>query len=296
MIKSFFENNNIKYYEDISLKKYNTYRIDTKCKYLVFPQNEEELIDILKEIKKEKTKYLVLGNGSNIIFSMDYYNGVIIKLDNLCELKVDGTIVSVGAGYSLIKFANEMIELGLGDLTFAAGIPGQVGASTAMNAGAYNHDMSMIVKKVRVIDDNLDIVELSNKELSFSYRDSFLKKHPEYIVLSTTFELEKHDIAEMKNKVIERRNKRYASQPLNLPSAGSVFRNPENMHAGELIEKSNLKGYNVNGAEVSSKHANFIVNNGNATGKDIIKLINIIKEKVKEKYNIELLLEQIIIE
>ena len=296
MIKSFFENNNIKYYEDISLKKYNTYRIDTKCKYLVFPQNEEELIDILKEIKKEKIKYLVLGNGSNIIFSMDYYNGVIIKLDNLCELKVDGTIVSVGAGYSLIKFANEMIELGLGDLTFAAGIPGQVGASTAMNAGAYNHDMSMIVKKVRVIDDNLDIVELSNKELSFSYRDSFLKKHPEYIVLSTTFELEKHDIAEMKNKVIERRNKRYASQPLNLPSAGSVFRNPENMHAGELIEKSNLKGYNVNGAEVSSKHANFIVNNGNATGKDIIKLINIIKEKVKEKYNIELLLEQIIIE
>ena len=296
MIKNFFENNNIKYYEDISLKKYNTYRIDTKCKYLVFPQNEEELINILKEIKKEKIKYLVLGNGSNIIFSMDYYNGVIIKLDNLCELKVAGTIVSVGAGYSLIKFANEMIELGLGDLTFAAGIPGQVGASTAMNAGAYNHDMSMIVKKVRVIDDNLDIVELSNKELSFSYRDSFLKKHPEYIVLSTTFELEKHDISEMKNKVIERRNKRYASQPLNLPSAGSVFRNPENMHAGELIEKSNLKGYNVNGAEVSSKHANFIVNNGNATGKDIIKLINIIKEKVKEKYNIELLLEQIIIE
>lgn len=296
MIKNFFENNNIKYYEDISLKKYNTYRIDTKCKYLVFPQNEEELINILKEIKKEKIKYLVLGNGSNIIFSMDYYNGVIIKLDNLCELKVDGTIVSVGAGYSLIKFTNEMIELGLGDLTFAAGIPGQVGASTAMNAGAYNHDMSMIVKKVRVIDDNLDIVELSNKELSFSYRDSFLKKHPEYIVLSTTFELEKHDITEMKNKVIERRNKRYASQPLNLPSAGSVFRNPENMHAGELIEKSNLKGYNINGAEVSNKHANFIVNNGNATGKDIIKLINIIKEKVKENYNVELKLEQIIIE
>lgn len=296
MIKNFFENNNIKYYEDISLKKYNTYRIDTKCKYLVFPQNEEELINILKEIKKEKIKYLVLGNGSNIIFSMDYYNGVIIKLDNLCELKVDGTIVSVGAGYSLIKFANEMIELGLGDLTFAAGIPGQVGASTAMNAGAYNHDMSMIVKKVRVIDENLDIVELSNKELSFSYRDSFLKKHPEYIVLSTTFELEKHDITEMKNKVIERRNKRNASQPLNLPSAGSVFRNPENMHAGELIEKSNLKGYNINGAEVSNKHANFIVNNGNATGKDIIKLINIIKEKVKENYNVELKLEQIIIE
>ena len=92
MIKNFFKNNNIKYYEDISLKKYNTYRIDTKCKYLVFPQNEEELINILKEIKKEKIKYLVLGNGSNIIFSMDYYNGVIIKLDNLCQLKVDGTI------------------------------------------------------------------------------------------------------------------------------------------------------------------------------------------------------------
>lgn len=296
MIKSFFESNNIIYKENVSLKNFNTYKVDTTCSYLVYPNNVEELILILKELKQRKIKYLVLGNGSNIILSMKHYDGVIIKLDNLCKVEYQDNIVTAEAGYPLIKLAIETIDKCLSGLTFATGIPGLVGASTAMNAGAYNSDMASVVKSVTVLNDKLEVITLTNKELEYSYRDSFLKRHKDYIVLSTTFELEQGDKETMKTQIEERRKKRLASQPLNMPNAGSVFRNPENMYAGELIEKLNLKGYSIGGAKVSEKHANFIVNTGNATGQDIIKLINEVENKVKKEYNVELKLEQIIVE
>lgn len=296
MIKNFFESNNIIYKENVSLKNYNTYKIDTTCSYLVYPNNIEELILILKELKQKKLKYLILGNGSNIILSMDYYDGVIIKLDNFCKVEYQNNIVNAEAGYPLIKLALETTEKGLSGLSFAAGIPGLVGASTAMNAGAYNSDMSSVVKSVKVLNDKLEVITLNNKDLEYAYRDSFLKRHKNYIVLSTTFELEPGDKETMKIQIEERRKKRLASQPLNMPSAGSVFRNPENMYAGELIEKLDLKGYSIGGAKISEKHANFIVNTGNATGQDIIRLINLVENRVKETYNVELKLEQIIVE
>lgn len=296
MIKNFFESNNIIYKEKVSLKNYNTYKIDTTCSYLVYPNNIEELILILKELKQKKLKYLILGNGSNIILSMDYYDGVIIKLDNFCKVEYQNNIVNAEAGYPLIKLALETTEKGLSGLSFAAGIPGLVGASTAMNAGAYNSDMSSVVKSVKVLNDKLEVITLTNKDLEYAYRDSFLKRHKNYIVLSTTFELEPGDKETMKIQIEERRKKRLASQPLNMPSAGSVFRNPENMYAGELIEKLDLKGYSIGGAKISEKHANFIVNTGNATGQDIIRLINLVENRVKETYNVELKLEQIIVE
>ncbi len=296
MIKDFFKKNNIEYLENTSLKKYNTYRVDINCSYLVFPKTEEELISILKVIKDNNIKHIIIGNGSNIIFNTDYYDGIVIKLDYLSKVEYHNNEVTVEAGYSLMKLAIDTISRGLSGLEFAAGIPGEVGASTAMNAGAYNSDMSKVIKKVKVLNDKLEIEILNNNDLDFSYRDSFLKRNPDYIVLSTTFELTKGDPLEMMNLINERRKKRQASQPLDFPSAGSVFRNPENMYAGELIEKSNLKGYSINGAEVSTKHANFIVNNGNASGKDIVELINKIKKEVKKNYNVELKLEQIIVE
>ena len=296
MIKNFFDKKGITYTENASLKKYNTYKIDTTCSYLVFPKNIDELITIIKYLKEKDITYLVLGNGSNIILSKDYYDYVVIKLDNLNNIEYHDNIVIVEAGYSLSKLTIETINKGLDGLTFAAGIPGCVGASTAMNAGAYNSDMAAVVKEVKVLDENLNIITLSNKDLKYKYRDSFLKRHPEYIVLSTTLELSKNDPETMKNIVAERRKKRLASQPLDLPNAGSVFRNPENMYAGELIEKSNLKGFTIGDARVSEKHANFIVNIGNAKGKDIVKLIKKIKKEVKNKYNVNLKLEQIIID
>ncbi|MGN1358454.1 MAG: UDP-N-acetylmuramate dehydrogenase [Bacilli bacterium] len=295
MIKNFFNKNNIEYYEEISLKKYNTYRVNTICKYLVFPKNEEELIQTLKELSQNNIKHFILGNGSNIIFSMDYYDGVIIKLDKLNKITYDNNLVTAEAGCSLIKLALDTIDKSLSGLVFATGIPGAVGASTAMNAGAYNSDMSQVVKTVRVLTPSYEIITMNNNDLEYTYRDSFLKRNPDMIVLSTTFELEKGNKEEMLQQTEERKKKRMLSQPLNMPNAGSVFRNPENMYAGELIEKCNLKGYNINGAEVSTKHANFIINTGNATGKDIISLIDTIKKEIKKNYNVELKLEQIIV-
>jgi UDP-N-acetylmuramate dehydrogenase len=180
-------------------------------------------------------------------------------------------------------------------MEFSTGIPGCIGASVAMNAGAYNEDLSGIIKEVKVLTPENEVITMNKEELNFSYRNSFLKKNKKYIVLSATFELKKGNVEEMKKIVEERKQKRISSQPLDMPSAGSVFRNPEGKHAGALIENANLKGCNVNGAEVSTKHANFIVNKGNATGKDIINLIEKIQKEIKEKENIELRLEQIIV-
>lgn len=295
MIKSFFNKLNISYKEEISLKNYNTYRVNTTAKYLVFPNTYDELKEIIKYLKENNIKYLLLGNGSNIILSMNYYDGVIIKLDNFNTITYNDNLVTSGAGCSLIKLSLDTIENGLSGMEFSTGIPGAVGASVAMNAGAYNSDLSEILKEVTVLTPNNEIKTMNKIELSFEYRDSFLKKNKDYIVLSATFELKNGNIEEMKELVNERKKKRISSQPLDMPNAGSVFRNPKDNYAGALIEAANLKGYNINGAEVSTKHANFIVNKGEATGEDIIKLIEKIQKEIKEKNNIELKLEQIIV-
>lgn len=287
--------NNYECYKEVSLKKYNTYRIDAKCKYLVFVHSVKELINLIKELKNKNIEYIILGNGSNIILAKDYYDKVIIKLDKLNGITFDKERVTVEAGYSLSKLSFEILKHNLVGLEFASGIPGLVGSSTAMNAGAYNKDMASVIESVVVLEDNLNIKTLNNSELEFSYRDSVLKKNKNLIVLSVTLKLSYGDVNLAKELIETRKKRRIETQPLEYPSSGSVFRNPLDMHAGSLIENCNLKGYNINDAEVSVKHANFIINKGNAKGEDIIKLINVIKSKVKEKYNIDLILEQEII-
>ena len=164
-----------------------------------------------------------------------------------------------------------------------------------MNAGAYKEDMSKVVESVKVLTPDLKIKYLTNEELNYSYRDSFLKQNKDYIVLETTMHLSSGNTIDMLESIKEKRIKRQTTQPLDMPSAGSTFRNPENEFAGALIENLNLKGFNIGGAEVSKKHANFIVNNGNATGENIVSLIEKIKKEVKDNYHIDLILEQIII-
>ena len=288
--------NNYECYFNASLKKYNTYRIDAKCSGLVFVHSVNELIELIKKLKDNNIDYIILGNGSNIILASDYYDKVIIKLDKLNNITFNDNIVKVESGYPLPKLSLEILKHNLTGLEFAAGIPGLIGSSVAMNAGAYNKSMADVVKEITILDENLNIKVLKNNELKFRYRDSLLKENKKLIVLEVTLELEHGDILEAKELIETRRQRRISTQPLNYPSSGSVFRNPEGMHAGELIEKCNLKGYNINGAEVSEKHANFIINKDNCKGSDIINLINLIKDKVKEKYNIDLILEQEIID
>ena len=296
MIRDFIRENNIRYKENISLKRYNTYRLDVKCKYIVFPDTYDKIISLIKYLKENNIKYMFLGNGSNTIFKCHKYDGVIIKLDELNSIKIEDNHITVGAGCLLLKLAATTINEGLSGLEFAGAIPGEVGASTCMNAGAYNESMSDVVTRVKVIDRDLNISVFTNEEMEFSYRSSLFKNNPDFVIVEVEMDLKPGDKQEMHEVVKRRIIKRKESQPLEYPSAGSVFRNPEGMYAGSLIEKLGLKGYTIGGAQVSLKHANFIINTGNATGDDIVELIEYIQNRVKEAYGIDLILEQIIIE
>lgn len=292
MIENFIRN--YEYYKDVNLKKYNTYKLDCTADYLVYPSTVLELTNFITFLKGYCIKYIILGGGSNVILARPHFS-VVIKLDRLNNVTVEGNIVKAEAGVSLIKLANICMNNNLYGLAFAGGIPGLVGASTAMNAGAYNEDMSMIVKEVKVLDKELELITLTNKELEYSYRDSFLKRNKEYIVIETTFKMKHKDKEEIRKIMDDRRERRITTQPINRPTAGSVFRNPPGDSAGRLIEEAGLKGYSHGGALVSRKHANFIVNNNDATYEDIIMLIDYIRERIKILYDIDLILEQEII-
>ena len=280
---------------NVDLKKYTTYKLQEEAKGLVYPKDTESLIKLLKFLNDNDIKYKIIGNGSNLIFTK-YYDGILIKLDEFNNLKIEDNLVTVGAGYSLIKLSYKVANLGLSGLEFASGIPGTVGGAIYMNAGAYKSDMGYIVKDILVLTPDYHVITMNNKELDFHYRTSFLMKNSGFICLEVTLKLYKKEKNEILEIMEDRKQRRLETQPLEYPSAGSVFRNPENDYAGRLIEAIGYKGKSVNGAKVSEKHANFIINTGKATGKDIKKLIFEIKEKVKKEYGIDLKIEQEIVE
>ena len=174
--------NKYEYYKNISLKRYNTYKLDVMCEYLIYPKDIEELLELLKYLKENKIKYLILGNGSNVILAKPSFD-VVIKLDRLNNIDIKDNIVTASSGVSLIKLSNLCMEKGLNGLAFAGGIPGLLGASVAMNAGAYKEDMASIVRDVKVITPRGEIITMKNSELEYSYRDSFLKRNKEYICI-----------------------------------------------------------------------------------------------------------------
>lgn len=280
--------------ENVPLKNLTSYKLSGIAFKVIFPSNVPELIELMKYIRKNHLKYKVIGSGSNLIFDGDY-NGILIKLDKLDHLTIKNCEITVEAGYLLKKLALKACRLGLTGLEFATGIPGTVGGACSNNSGAYNSDMGYIVKSLKVLTPSLEIKIMENKELDYHYRTSFFEKNPEYIILEANIQLKKGNKQEILEIVEDRKKRRIASQPLEYPSAGSVFRNPTNNYAGKLIEDIGYKGKQKNDAMVSEKHANFIINKGNASGRDIIELINEIKEKVKQTYDIDLYLEQEIV-
>lgn len=277
--------------ENVSLKTLTTLKVGGISKYVFYPKDVTSLKKALTLFKENNINYKIFGNGSNIIPSDKIYDGVIIKLSSLNNLKINDEVIEVEAGYSLMKLAKEVIKLGLSGLEWACGIPGTIGGAVYMNAGAYKQDMSFVLEKITVLDENMNIVTLNKDELDFSYRHSRLMEE-NLICLSATLKLEKKDISLIEEVVNKRKEKRMETQPLEYPSAGSVFRNPFNDFAGRLVEECNLKGKQIGGAMISLKHANFIINKDNATGKDVLDLINLAKKEVKEKFNIELKQEQ----
>ena len=280
---------------NINLRDYTTYKLEGKALCVVIPDDINGLIRLLKFLREKNIKHKILGNGSNLIFS-NYYDGVLIKLDSFQNLEIVGNRIVVGAGYSLMKLALRVSRQGLTGLEFATGIPGTIGGAVYMNAGAYKSDMGYVVSSVKVLNPDLEVEILENKELDFHYRTSFLQTHPDYICLEATIFLSKGNVSEIMEVINERKQRRLETQPLEYPSAGSVFRNPEGDFAGRLIESIGYKGKGVGDAMVSNKHANFIINKGHASGEDIKKLIDDIKFKVNEEYNIDLKVEQEFVE
>ena len=277
---------------DIYLKKYTTYHIGGTANCIVYPKNIDKLIILLKYIRSNNIKYKILGNGSNLIFSDKHYDGVLIKLSEFSDIDFIGNKVKVGAGFSLMKLSRLAAKYSLTGLEFAAGIPGTIGGAIFMNAGAYKSDMGYIVQSVKTLTPDYQVVEFENKELNFHYRTSFFRSHLDYICLGATIKLVQGNKEVIDGVMKSRLERRISSQPLNFPSAGSVFRNPEGMFAGELIEKCGLKSFKIGGAMVSDKHANFIINTGNATANDVKKLIEYVVEKVYQKYKVRLITEQ----
>ena len=293
-IKEFIEKENIGEIRfDEELKYHTTYKVGGRCAYFICPSSIDKLVLLLKFLKENSIKYRILGNGSNVIISSKKYEGAIISLKLINNVKIDGEYVYVEAGYSVIKLSNYCANHYLGGFEFASGIPANVGGAIYMNAGAYKSDMSEVLKEVTFIDENFNIKTLPKEDLNFSYRHSLFQEK-DYIIVSAKMKLYKvEDRDEIITLMNDRRQRRIETQPLEYPSAGSVFRNPaEDIYSGKLIEDLGLKGFSIGGAKISEKHANFIVNYNNATAEDIKKLIDYIKEKVKEKYNIELTVEQ----
>ncbi len=287
---------NIKVLENEPLKKYTSFKLDGKVAIVAYPENLDSLIKLLKYVREENIKYKIIGNGSNLVFICEKYNGVLIKLDFLDDLKINDTTIKVGAGYSLIKLASKVSKEGLTGLEFASGIPGTVGGAVFMNAGAYKSDMGYIVNEIKVLTPEYEVKTLYNKDLNFHYRTSFLQKNPDYICLEATIILKHGKKKDIEDLMEERKKRRIMTQPLEFPSAGSVFRNPEDDFAGRLIESIGLKNKNIGDAYISDKHANFIVNKGNAKGIDVKNLIDEVKKQVKKEYGIELKAEQEFVE
>lgn len=273
---------------DEPMSKHISFRVGGPADILVKPSSEEQIKDILTFAKKENIPYLIIGNGSNLLVRDGGIRGIVIKIaENFNDFSIEGTTVTAQSGAMLSFMGKAIMRNNLTGFEFAAGIPGTLGGAIAMNAGAYGGEMKDIVKSVRLIDSQGNIVELSNEEMQFAYRKSILSKE-EYIVLSAVMELKEGNYEEIRDIMKDLTNKRVTKQPLNLPSAGSTFKRPEGYFAAKLIEDCGLKGLTLRGAQVSDKHCGFVVNLGGAQAKDILDLIYVVKSTVYSKFGVML--------
>ncbi len=265
-----------------NLSEYSTMKIGGKAKFLLFPKNEKELVKILKICKEQNLKTFILGNGSNVLFDDKGFNGAVISLKKLDKIEVCGECVKVGAGINLFALNLRLQKLGLSGLEFCYGIPASLGGFLFMNGGCFGHEICEVVDEVYVFDGERKRT-IKNKDCGFDYRTSNLQK---YVILGAKLHL-KHEKSEKIAQNMESfYQKKRDSQPLDFPSLGSVFKiiktNPE-IHPAKLIDKMGLKGVKIGRAEVSKKHAGFIVNLGGATSKDVFELICFLEAKLKEQ-------------
>lgn len=278
--------------ENIDLKKYNTYGVGGKAKYLIRPQDISKLQQLIIYLQKNNIPWYILGSGSNVILPDEDFNGAIIKIDKMNKYVVNNDIITVEAGISLANLVEKMLADGYINYGNLMGIPGLLGGAIVGNAGAYGTAIFDYLKSITVIDSLGILREINKEDIKYDYRYTEFKNSKNIIVSAQIIGL-KGDVVSMKEHIKENMLKRKNTQPLATKNAGSVFANPPGVSAGYLIEHAGLKGLVVGGAQVSSKHANFIINFNNASSHDIISLIDIIKNNIKKQYKIELKLEQV---
>ena len=273
----------LKYVEDEPMAKHISFRVGGAAKRMAFPENAEQLVLLMNFALSCGARALVIGNGTNLLVPDEGLDRLVIDVSDGMTRIADGgqaNEITAQCGASLARIAEYARKKGLSGLEFAHGIPGTLGGAVCMNAGAYRGEIKDVVASVTLLDPQAGIRTLKGEEMQFSYRRSLLSEHPEYVVLSATFRLERGDTETIGARMRELMAKRKASQPLEFPSAGSTFKRPEGHYAGPLIEGCGLKGRRVGGAEVSTKHAGFIVNTGGATCADVLALIEKVQKTV----------------
>ena len=270
------------------MAKHTSFRIGGPADLMAMPQSEQELQQLLQRAGEAKVPVTLIGNGSNLLVRDKGIRGLVIKLGNMLnDVVADGCTLTFGSGVSLAAASRKAAELGLSGMEFAVGIPGSIGGAVYMNAGAYDGEMAKVVTGVRVMELDGTISELAAAALDFGYRHTSLQGSGK-IVTAVTVRLTAGDKQAIADKMADFSNRRITKQPLELPSAGSMFKRPSGYFAGTLIDQTGLKGYTVGGAQVSEKHAGFVVNIGGATAADVLQLICDVQDKVFAAHGVHL--------
>lgn len=271
------------------LSQHTTMKIGGPADIFIEPSSLENIQKVMTFIKERQILWRAIGRGSNLLVSDKGIEGVVIKLGTgLNHLDINESTITVGGGHSLVSLSTLISKKGLSGLEFASGIPGSVGGAVYMNAGAHGSDISKILTKAHILFEDGSIEWLSNDEMEFTYRTSVLQNKRPGIVLEAEFQLTKGDRTAIVAQMQKNKDYRKDTQPWNFPCAGSIFRNPLPNYAGKLIEEAGLKGFQIGGAKISEMHGNFIVNAGNATAKDVLDLIQYIKDEILNLYGVKI--------
>ena len=293
-LEEILSKDSIKYNEP--MKKHTTMKVGGPCDCMIEPSSIEEIQKVLEYVKENNIKYYIIGNGSNLLVKDEGVHALIIKIANkFSGFEVNGEYIKAYSGCSVPKLSQIAKENSLSGLEFACGIPGSVGGGIRMNAGAYGSEMVNVVEKVGFLDENGNLKEIDGKDAHFTYRHSMFVDNPQYVVVYAIYKLVKGNKEEISKIMEENMNSRKQKQPIEYPNFGSVFKRPEGYFVGKLVDDCGLKGYKIGGAQVSTKHSGFMINIGDATCKDVLDLIEYVKEKVYEKFNVKLQEEVVIL-
>jgi len=280
---------------NFNLTEYNAYRINAVCAKAWFPESENDLLEIYRQnINK---RIIILGNGNNIILSKEYYEEEFIILNGCFDnITVNDTLIEAETGATLLQLSETALKHHLTGLEIFYDIPSSVGGAVVMNAGTKEGEIKDILIRVRYLDlSDMQIKEITKEKIGFEYRNSFFQKQTDKIVLKAWFNLKKGNPEQIKAKMEQTKQIRWAKQPRKYPNCGSVFKRPPGRFVGPMLDELGMKGFTIGGAKISEKHSGFIVNTGSATGKDILAIIAEAQKRVKEKFGVDLEEEQRII-